>query len=142
MGPGICFRYLDASKDAAKPGHFTQMIGCYVDVALSTGVKGVREVPMFQFDRLVVATRQLFGLTLALERSEGLFEEGEQEYALDNLCNSAGPVVVGSGHIVYVGWVHSHPAGPCGDRPGHPPASGPQSCLARLTSCPSATRPL
>jgi hypothetical protein len=44
---------------------------------------------------------------LQWKQSEDSFE-GEQEHALDNLCDSARTVAIRAGHLVYVGWVYSH----------------------------------
>jgi hypothetical protein len=37
--------------------------------------------------------------------------EGEDYYALDNLCCSACFVVIGTGHFLHFGWFHTPPAG-------------------------------
>ena len=56
--------------------------------------------------------------------------KGEHEYAVNDLCNSGGPVALRTCHIVYLWWVCSHLVSPRGRCPSHPAASTTQDCLA------------
>jgi hypothetical protein len=63
--------------------------------------------------------------------------QGEQEYALDNLCNSVGDVALGAGNSLYAGWAGSRPAGHRIGCAGHPATAGTQGCLTEVEEKPS-----
>jgi hypothetical protein len=43
-----------------------------------------------------------------VQRLERRREGEEVSYALDNICNPAGLVVVGDGQLLHAGWLHPH----------------------------------
>jgi hypothetical protein len=62
--------------------------------------------------------------------------KGEQQDALDNLCNLSDPVAIRTGHIVYIRRACSHLACPCGRCTGYPTTSGTQDRLTRAGNWP------
>ena len=47
---------------------------------------------------------------------------GGSFHALDNICNPAGPVVVGDGQLLHAGWLHPHLACNSFGCPGNKPS--------------------
>jgi hypothetical protein len=54
-------------------------------------------------------------------------------HALDNFCDFAGDVALGTGHLLHLGWIRPHPVG-VGRRGSHHQSSArPESCLMEAT---------